>query len=250
MLQRTQPIQHIIFDCDSTLTTLEGIDELAALVDKKEHISELTRKAMDGEVPLEGVFFERIDLIKPTYTQMVQVGRQYTRSLSNNAKMIFEIARYFGKSLYIFSAGYLASLEVLGDYLGLPRENVRAVDIIFDQQGDYLYCPRDQLLTWTDGKLRLVRHMNFPYNNTMMIGDGANDLSVQEGVDLFVGYQGEKENRFMRENARIFLQGDDLLPVISMMLTVEEKEQLAKTHYAQMVKQSEAMVKERVVVKK
>jgi hypothetical protein len=43
----------IFFDCDSTLTTIEGIDELARLKGQYDHIADLTRRAMDGEIKLE-----------------------------------------------------------------------------------------------------------------------------------------------------------------------------------------------------
>jgi phosphoserine phosphatase len=56
----------ISFDCDSALTTIEGIDELARLKGQYDHIADLTRRAMDGEIKLEEVFAARLDRLRPT----------------------------------------------------------------------------------------------------------------------------------------------------------------------------------------
>jgi len=243
-------VEHIIFDCDSTLTTIEGVDELAGLVDKRESVSELTRKAIDGEVPLEGIFFDRLDMIRPTCDHIRQIGKLYCRSLSASARVILEIAEFLGKKVYILSSGYLPCLRILGDYLNVDDKHVFGVDLIFDREENYLYCPRDQILTLTDGKLRKVRELDLPRDRTVMIGDGANDLPVGEDTILFLGYQGNRDNLYMQKNAEHFLKGDDLLPFLALFLTKMEKTKLSKTQYAQVVKQSESMAAEMIVVNK
>ena len=44
---------HVIFDCDSTLSTIEGIDELARMTGHEYDVAQLTKRAMEGDVPLE-----------------------------------------------------------------------------------------------------------------------------------------------------------------------------------------------------
>src|SRR5258706_8813294 len=61
------PFERIVFDCDSTLSRIEGIEELskarpAAVVAE---IAELTAQAMDGRVPLEEVYGRRLQLVAP-----------------------------------------------------------------------------------------------------------------------------------------------------------------------------------------
>jgi phosphoserine phosphatase len=54
------PCNLVIFDCDSTLSTIEGIDELARLSDSENEvavrIAALTKRAMEGDIPLEAVY--------------------------------------------------------------------------------------------------------------------------------------------------------------------------------------------------
>ena len=57
----------IVFDCDSTLSSIEGIDELARVKGQSifEQVAELTHAAMNGEVPLDEVFSRRLAIIQP-----------------------------------------------------------------------------------------------------------------------------------------------------------------------------------------
>ena len=55
----------ICFDCDSTLSKIEGIDELARRVGMGAEMSKLTDAAMNGELPLEAIYDRRLSLIKP-----------------------------------------------------------------------------------------------------------------------------------------------------------------------------------------
>src|SRR5690606_23891673 len=54
----------IVFDCDSTLVSVEGIDELAGA--HKEAVQALTDAAMEGSVPLDEVYGRRLEIIRPT----------------------------------------------------------------------------------------------------------------------------------------------------------------------------------------
>ena len=65
------PFDTVVFDCDSTLSAVEGIDELAG--DHSAEVSELTRRAMDGEVPLDQVYGRRLEMIHPKLADLERV---------------------------------------------------------------------------------------------------------------------------------------------------------------------------------
>ena len=74
-----QPIlrfRTVVFDCDSTLSAIEGIDELAG--EHRSAVTELTEAAMRGEVPLQDVYGRRLALIRPpgfpTWFRSVRTG--------------------------------------------------------------------------------------------------------------------------------------------------------------------------------
>ena len=73
----------VIFDCDSTLSTIEGIEVLAAA--HREEVAALTDAAMRGEIPLEQVYGRRLDLVRPTRDAVAALGRRYVETLVPDA---------------------------------------------------------------------------------------------------------------------------------------------------------------------
>src|SRR5688572_10378891 len=67
----------VILDVDSTLCNIEGIDWLAARrgPDVAHAIVRLTERAMDGEIPLEAVYGDRLALIRPTNNDIAHLAR-------------------------------------------------------------------------------------------------------------------------------------------------------------------------------
>ena len=64
----------VVLDCDSTLSDMEGIEELAS--EHREEVARLTDAAMRGELPLEQVYGRRLDLVRPGRARMEALGRQ------------------------------------------------------------------------------------------------------------------------------------------------------------------------------
>ena len=86
MTTAQRPFNTVIFDCDSTLTTIEGIEELAR--DHRAEISRLTDLAMSGAVPLEEVYGRRLELIRPSREQVEALGKSYIRHAVPGVKQL------------------------------------------------------------------------------------------------------------------------------------------------------------------
>ena len=69
------PYGTIVFDCDSTLSAMEGIEVLASAAHAAE-IARLTAAAMNGTIPIDEVFGRRLDLIRPTQHDVERIGRE------------------------------------------------------------------------------------------------------------------------------------------------------------------------------
>ncbi len=80
----------ICFDCDSTLSRIEGIDELAGRVGLGEEMSKLTDAAMNGEVPLEAVYERRLSLIRPDQDSIDWLADLYIEQIVDGVKEVFE----------------------------------------------------------------------------------------------------------------------------------------------------------------
>ena len=95
----------ICFDCDSTLSKIEGIDELAGRVGLGEAMAKLTDAAMNGEVPLEAVYEQRLSLIRPDRDSIDWLGNLYIERIVDGVKEVFETLSAQNKELHIISGG-------------------------------------------------------------------------------------------------------------------------------------------------
>src|SRR5205085_11199391 len=109
----------VVFDCDSTLSEIEGIDELAAMCDVLYEVADMTRQAMGGATPFEEVFSRRLELIKPTRKQLAGVGKLYTATLVEDAVAAVEALAYLGIEVRLVSGGYRDALLPLARKLGV-----------------------------------------------------------------------------------------------------------------------------------
>lgn len=185
----------ICFDCDSTLSEIEGVDELAAARGEeiKKRIVDLTNQAMSGEIPIEDIFGKRLELIRPTEKLCQEVGELYIEKESAGAKEVIKELLDSGWKVIIISGGFIQPIKPFADYLEI--EEIHAVPLHFTPDGEYESFTESPT-TRNGGKPEIIRELKKKYNPsyTVMVGDGVSDLECQDDVDLFIGY-GEYEAR-------------------------------------------------------
>ena len=211
------PIQHIFFDCDSTLVQIEGIVELARLKGKAEEIATVTEQAMSGQIELSEVFSKRLEILQPSVRDLEILGRIYCENLTLGAESVVKQLQNMNKQVYILSAGYRLAIEILANYLAIPKANVFAVDLQFDDVGRYQGLNSNQLLIKSTGKKELLQDLGLDPATIAMIGDGANDLVTLDVVALFIGFLGGRGNDWLRQRAKVLVEGDSLLPVVDLV---------------------------------
>lgn len=204
----------LFLDCDSTLCAIEGVDELAALrgpeIEKK--VIDLTNQAMDGTVPIDEVFARRLDLIQPTRPMCDQVAKMYIEKLSPNAEKTISQLRNEGWEMVIISGGFTQVIEPVAAQLGIDQ--IFAVDLFFDSQGNYQSFDEQSLTARNGGKPNIIQ--SFKNDNpsliTVMIGDGISDLETNTVVNLFVGYGGVITREAVQAQATAFIVNFNELP--------------------------------------
>ncbi|MBK1830734.1 HAD-IB family phosphatase [Verrucomicrobiaceae bacterium R5-34] len=180
----------IVFDCDSTLSAIEGIDELARLRgdDTFAEIEALTNAAMDGEVPIDEIFARRLDIIQPSRDFVDKVGQLYIEHIEPTAKATIKQLRAEGWEIVIVSGGFTQVIEPLAAELGIER--IEAVPLKFNADGSYAGFDADAPPTRNGGKPELIAGFKKEMNpeRSVMVGDGISDLETQSEVDLFIGF--------------------------------------------------------------
>src|SRR3954453_11251030 len=119
----------IFFDCDSTLSAIEGIDELARFKGKEWRIAVLTQKAMDGCPQFGGVYGKRLQAIRPTRGQLKAIEERYWETLVPDAREVIAALQFLGKQVFIISGGLAEPVRGFGGRLGVAPENIRAVEL-------------------------------------------------------------------------------------------------------------------------
>lgn len=220
LLNRWGRFDRVVFDCDSTLSEIEGINELAAMVGVPYEVAEMTRQAMGGEVPFEEVFARRLDIIQPHRKHLAAVGDLYTSTLVEDASLVAAALAHLHIELRLVSGGYREALLPMADELGVPHEHVHANDLYFDAHGQYTGFDAENPLSRSGGKQDVLSRL--PHDaTTMFIGDGASDVEVLPHVDMFVGYGGVERRTPVHEISPIYLHGSSLAPLLVMSAGME-----------------------------
>lgn len=208
----------ICFDCDSTLSAIEGIDELARVRGPEvfARVEEQTREAMDGRIPVEAVFGRRLEVIRPSQTDAAAIGRQYIEQIEPTALATVAQLKAAGWMPIIVSGGFRPIIAPLAAHLGIAR--IEAVDLYFDAAGHYTGYDANFPTTRSGGKPEIMRALKAELRpaRLVMVGDGVSDLETKGDVDLFVGFGRYAERPKVKANAAAFVRSlAELVPLLS-----------------------------------
>ncbi len=182
----------LFLDCDSTLSAIEGIDELARARGDGifSQVVALTNAAMNGEIPISEVFPRRMEMIRPDRRLCEEVAARYIDALVPGATDFIVEAKADGWLPVILSGGFAPLILPLARVLGV--EHVEAVPIHFNEDGSYAGYGADYPTTRNLGKNEIIRgwRKEMRPERVVMVGDGVSDLETKPDVDLFVGFGG------------------------------------------------------------
>jgi phosphoserine phosphatase len=207
----------VVFDCDSTLCAMEGIEALARR--RGTSVRELTESVMRGELPMDAVYGRRLELVRPTAADVEALKQTYIDELVPDARETVQALQAEGIQVRIMSAGVRVAVEAVGVELGVLPRHVAAVDVHFDEQGEYAGFDGTSPLTRAYGKRDILQlwRREAP-GPLMMVGDGATDLEAAEAADVFVAYAGVVERRPVVSLADVVVRSASLAPILPLAL--------------------------------
>jgi phosphoserine phosphatase len=219
------PYRALVFDCDSTLSAIEGIDELAHA--HRAEIAGLTDRAMRGELALEDVYAKRLAIVRPARRAVDEVGMLYVERALPHAVELIAAAHALKKRVCIVSGGLLPAVAKLAHSLSIAMSDVFAVDVRFDARGDYAGFDEASPLARSGGKTAVVRSIARASGGSIcLVGDGATDLEAAGEVTRFIAFGGvvRRENVFAR--SRITCEKADLAALVPLVFSSAEVELL------------------------
>lgn len=186
---------------------------------------------MDGELELGDVYDRRLQLVQPTRRQINTIRHKYKQNVVEDAKEVIGALQTLGHRVYIISGGLADAVIEFGVYLGVPRENIRAVDVQYNELSGHWWYNYDQIadkekrlldvrqgsLTESDGKAAIVRDLlGDQRGQALLVGDGVSDLHASRAVDLFVGFGGVVTRERVLAEAPAFLHTASLTPLLPL----------------------------------
>jgi len=209
-------IRIVFFDVDSTLAAIEGIDELAS---GNAEIAALTEAAMNGEIPMAEVYGRRLDIIRPSRSKVEDLGKLYVQRMIPDAREVIAKLQEAGMEILIVSAGIRQAILPLAEHLGIPQRAVNAVDLTFDDLGNYVDFDRRSPMTRNGGKETVVMNIRSrTKGKAAFVGDGITDLEAKRAVNLFIGFGGVRARDRVRAEADVFIEEPRLSPILDQLL--------------------------------
>lgn len=187
--RRLADFKLLVMDMDSTLITIETIDELADLVNLKPQVAQITEQAMRGEIEYNESLQRRVGLLKGLDESALKRVYDERLKLSPGAEILLAAAKKHGVKTLLVSGGFTHVTELLKPRLGLDYtySNTLAVKdgkLTGDIIGRIVNADakRDELL-------RISASLGVQREQIIGMGDGANDLKFMAECGVSIAYR-------------------------------------------------------------
>lgn len=186
--RRLADFRLLVMDMDSTLITIETIDELADLVGLKREVAAITEQAMRGEIEYNESLRRRVAVLKGLDESALKRVYDERVKLSPGAETLLAAAKKHGIKTLLVSGGFTHVTNLLKPRLGLDytHSNTLAVNggkVTGDIVGDIVNA---------DGKreelIRVRDLLGCKREQIIGVGDGANDLKFMAECGVSVAY--------------------------------------------------------------
>ena len=186
---RFADLKLVAMDMDSTLITIECIDEIGDLAGKKAEIAAITARAMRGEIDYADSLRQRVGLLAGLGVDALQRVYEERLRLSPGADVLVAACKKHGVKLLLVSGGFTFFTERLKQRLGLDYTISNELELADGKLTGGLVGHIVDAEAKA-GRFREVAHaLGAAKHQTVAIGDGANDLKMMAQAGLSVAYR-------------------------------------------------------------
>jgi phosphoserine phosphatase len=179
----------LVSDMDSTVITVECIDELADYLGVRPAVSAITRRAMNGELDFLAALQARVALLEGLPVEVFdEVFRERVR-LMPGARTLVRTMRSWGARAALVSGGFVPFAERVRDAVGFDLAQANRLETLHGRLTGRLLGPTRN----PNSKLALLRQLTRVFRlqpgETLAVGDGANDLPMLRAAGLGVAFR-------------------------------------------------------------
>ncbi|MDR7117016.1 phosphoserine phosphatase SerB [Caulobacter sp. BE254] len=189
-----QPVENrrkrlLIADMDSTIINVECLDELADFAGVKDKVSEITERAMRGELAFEGALRERVGMLKGLSVDALQACYDDRVKLNPGARTLVRTMAAHGARCALVSGGFTFFTSRVAEAAGF---HLNRANTLIEDAGRLTGTVGEPILG-KEAKLAALREetaaLGLTPADALAVGDGANDLAMIEVAGLGVAYR-------------------------------------------------------------
>jgi phosphoserine phosphatase len=200
-----QPVGHrrkklLIADMDSTMITIECIDELADFVGKKTEVAKVTEAAMRGELDFEKALDARVALLKGLPVTALQKCYDERVKFTAGAERLVKTMRLHGAHTVLVSGGFTFFTSRVAHHLGFHADISNTLKIEHGADGHDILSGHvgRPVINGETKRLTLLEQASdkeFTLNDCLAVGDGANDIPMIQTAGLGVAFHAKPKAR-------------------------------------------------------
>ena len=204
----------VAMDMDSTLITIECIDEIADMQGLKPQVAAITEAAMRGELDFAASLKQRVALLEGLDASALQRVYDERLKLSPGAETMLAAVQKAGLKTLLVSGGFTFFTERLKQRLGLDYTHANELEIVDGKLtgrvlGGIVDAEEKQRTVE-----RVCAELGISPSETIVMGDGANDLKMMGIAGLSVAFRAKPVVRSQADVALNFVGLDGLLNVL------------------------------------
>ncbi|WP_199455646.1 phosphoserine phosphatase [Vibrio owensii] len=212
----------VVFDMDSTAIQIECIDEIAKLAGVGEEVSEVTERAMQGELDFEQSLRQRVGKLKGADEAILEQVRGQLPFMPDFEALIATF-KALGWKTAIASGGFTYFSDFIKDKVGLDFAQSNQLEIVDGKLTGEVLGEVVSAQTKADILVELAEEYEIEQHNTVAVGDGANDLVMMAAAGLGVAYHAKPKVEEQAQTAVRVAGLGGVLCILSGALVKQQK---------------------------
>jgi phosphoserine phosphatase len=185
----------LVADMDSTMITVECIDELADYAGIKAQIAEVTEQAMQGKLDFAEALHARVALLKGLEDAVIDQCRTERVRLMPGAKALVRTMRSRGARTVLVSGGFTRFTGPVAQEIGFEKAVANVLELAEGRLSGTVALPIVDAARKREELLAAIAEHGIDPALTLAVGDGANDIPMIEAASLGVAYHAKEKAR-------------------------------------------------------
>lgn len=203
----------VVFDVDSTLIEDEVIELLADVAGKRAEVAAVTERAMLGEIDFAESLIERVSTLAGlSESVFIEVGKRIR--ITRGAKDLIDAVHHRGGRVGAVSGGFTQVLAPLAETLNLDFARANELEVIDGKLTGKVVGKIIDRTAKKDALLEWAQLADFKLDQTVAIGDGANDLEMMGVAALSIAFNAKP---IVKEKAKLVLDSGNLADLIEVL---------------------------------